>query len=155
MLVTVYHFELPVLHSNFPFAIILHMVIYLFQCYSFNLSHLLSLPLHPRCVQSLFSMSESLLPPYQQIHVVVWQKPIQCCKAIILHLKVNKFKLKTNKQTKKQKRGSRGTERGGSLPTDTQLVSGACNGLNTDAQRSPHPNSWTLQMLLRRLCRSD
>ena len=35
------------------------------------------------------------------IHVVLWQKPTQHCKAIILHLKVNKFKLKANKQKNK------------------------------------------------------
>ena len=28
----------------------------------------------------------------QLIHVDVWQKPTQCCKAIILQLKINKFK---------------------------------------------------------------
>ena len=31
------------------------------------------------------------------IHVDVWQKPTQFCKAIILQLKINKFKIKKEK----------------------------------------------------------
>ena len=32
------------------------------------------------------------------IHVDVWQKPTQYCKAIILQLKINKFNYKENKE---------------------------------------------------------
>ena len=34
------------------------------------------------------------------IHIDVWQKPTQYCKAIILQLKINKFNYKTNKKNK-------------------------------------------------------
>ena len=36
------------------------------------------------------------------IHVDVWQKPTQYCKAVILQLKINKLKKMKNKQTKKE-----------------------------------------------------
>ena len=32
------------------------------------------------------------------IHVDLWQKPTQFCKAIILQLKINKFKIKKKKE---------------------------------------------------------
>ena len=37
------------------------------------------------------------------IHVDVWQKPTQYCKAIILQLKVNEIQIKKNKKIKKKK----------------------------------------------------
>ena len=37
------------------------------------------------------------------IHVDVWQKPTQHCKAIILQLKINKLKKKNKKKTKAQR----------------------------------------------------
>ena len=36
------------------------------------------------------------------IHVDLWQKPIQFCKAIILQLKINKFKIKKKKRDQPQ-----------------------------------------------------
>ena len=44
------------------------------------------------------------------IHVDVSQKPSQYCKAIIFQLKINKFKLKTNKQTSFNSLSQQGTE---------------------------------------------
>ena len=39
------------------------------------------------------------------IHFVVWQKPTQPCKAVILQIKINKFKYKKNKCCDWQKLG--------------------------------------------------
>jgi len=53
--VTEYQVELPLFYSNFPIAI-LHMVMYMFQCYSFNLSH----PLLPSLCPQVCSLGRCL-----------------------------------------------------------------------------------------------
>ena len=65
LVVTEHQTELPVLYSNFPLAIILHMVMDTHQCYS---SQFIPPSPFPTVSISLFSMSESLFLPCKQVH---------------------------------------------------------------------------------------
>ena len=63
LVITEHWAELPVLYSSFP--LVTHMVMYMLQCYSLNLSH----PLLHSVFTHLFSISVPLFLPCKTVHL--------------------------------------------------------------------------------------